>query len=235
MVSVEEAVIARITKNNEKFEILVDPEKAFELKSGKDVKLDDILAINEIYEDSKKGLRASDEKINKAFGTNDLETIVKIIIREGEVQLTTEQRREMVEEKTKAIASSIARRGVDPRIGTPHPVDRVLRAMEEARVRVDIDRRIEDQIESTIKAIQSILPISFEKLQVAIKIPPAYAGRAANVIRDLGTVLKEEWRNDGNYICLLEISAASQQDVYDRLNSLTHGEVEVKIVKKGSL
>lgn len=235
MVSVEKAVIARITKRGEKFEILVDPEKALELKSGKDVSIDDILAAKEVYEDAKKGLRASDQNINKVFGTNELEKVVKSIIKEGEVQLTTEQRREMVEEKTKAIASTIAKRGVDPRTGTPHPVDRILRAMKEAKVRTDINKRIEEQVDSTLKAIQPILPIKFEKLQVAVKVPPAYAGRAANVIRDLGTILKEEWRSDGNYICLIEISAASQQDVYDRLNSLTHGEVEVKIVKKESL
>jgi len=46
-------------------------------------------------------------------------------------------------------------------------------------------------------------------------------------------LLKEEWKSDGSYLCLIEIPAGIQQDVYDRLNSLTHGQVEVKIVKKG--
>jgi ribosome maturation protein SDO1 len=80
-ISVEEAVIAKLTKSGEKFEILVDPEKALQVKHGKEIPLDDLLASTEIYEDSKKGERASEENINKVFGTNDLKTIAYKIIK----------------------------------------------------------------------------------------------------------------------------------------------------------
>jgi len=233
MISVEKAVIARLTKSGERFEILVDPEKALEIKMGKDFNLDELLASQEIFEDAKKGLRSSDEKLNKAFGTTDREVIVKRIIREGDVQITTEQRKKMIDEKTKAIANIISKRGVNPQTGIPHPPDRILRAMEEAKVKVDLEKRVEEQIDSVFKSIQTIIPIKFERVQIAIKVPPSFAGKAANMIRNFGSLLKEEWKSDGSYLCLIEIPAGIQQDVYDRLNSLTHGQVEVKIVKKG--
>ncbi len=232
MISVEKAVIARLTKSGEKFEILVDPEKALDVKTGKEIVLEELLASDEIYEDAKKGLRASNENVNKAFGTNDLEKIVYTIIKEGEVQITTEQRKQMLEEKTKAIANIIAKRAVNPQTGLPHPADRILRAMEQAKVRVDLERRIEEQIDEVFKTIQSIIPIKFERIQVAIKIPPSFAGKASNIVRSFGTLLKDEWEKDGSYICLIEIPAGIQQEVYDRLNNLTHGQVEVKVVKK---
>lgn len=233
MISVEKAVIARLTKGGERFEILVDPEKALEIKTGKDFDLDEFLASQEIFEDAKKGLRSSEEKLNKVFGTNDIEIIVKRIIREGEVQITTEQRKRMIDEKTKAIANIISKRGVNPQTGVPHPPDRILRAMEEAKVRVNLEKRVEEQVDSILKSIQTIIPIKFERVQIAIKVPPSFAGKAANIIRNFGSLLKEEWKSDGSYICLIEIPAGIQQDIYDRLNSLTHGQVEVKIVKKG--
>ena len=192
MISVEKAVIARLTKSGEKFEILVDPEKALELRMGKDIALDELIASEEIYEDSKKGLRAPKENINKAFGTNDLNIIVKTIIREGEVQLTTDQRRQMLEDKTKAIASIISKRGINPQTNITHPADRILRAMEQAKVRVELDKRVEEQVDSVIKEIQSIIPIKIERIQLAIKIPPSFAGKASNIIRSFGTLLKEE-------------------------------------------
>jgi len=233
VISVEKAVIARLTKGGERFEILVDPEKALEIKTGKDFDLDEFLASQEIFEDAKKGLRSSEEKLNKVFGTNDIEIIVKRIIREGEVQITTEQKKKMIDEKTKAIANIISKRGVNPQTGVPHPPDRILRAMEEAKVRVNLEKRVEEQVDSILKSIQTIIPIKFERVQIAIKVPPSFAGKAANIIRNFGSLLKEEWKSDGSYICLIEIPAGIQQDVYDRLNSLTHGQVEVKIVKKG--
>jgi ribosome maturation protein SDO1 len=233
MISVEKAVIARLTKSGERFEILVDPEKALEIKMGKDFDLDEFLASQEIFEDAKKGLRSSEEKLNKAFGTTDREVIVKRIIKEGDVQITTEQRKKMIDEKTKAIANIISKRGVNPQTGVPHPPDRVLRAMEEAKVKVDLEKRVEEQIDSVVKSIQTIIPIKFERVQIAIKVPPSFARKAANMIRNFGSLLKEEWKSDGSYLCLIEIPAGIQQDVYDRLNSLTHGQVEVKIIKKG--
>jgi len=232
MISVEKAVIARLTKSGEKFEILVDPEKALDVKTGKEIALEELLASDEIYEDVKKGLRVSGENVNKAFGTNDLKKIVYTIIKEGDVQITTEQRKQMLEEKTKAIANIIAKRGVNPQTGLPHPAERILRAMEQAKVRIDLEKRIEEQIDEVLNTIQSIIPIKFERIQIAIKIPPSFAGKASNIVRSFGTLLKDEWAKDGSYICLIEIAAGIQQEVYDRLNNLTHGQVEVKIVKK---
>jgi len=232
-VSIEKSVIARLIKSGEKFEILVDPEKAMEMRTGKTVDMEDLLATPEVFEDSKKGLRASAEKLNKFFGTNDLETIVKKIIKEGEVQLTTEQRKHMLEEKIKNIVSTISRRGINPQTNTPHPPDRIMRAMEQAKVRVDFDKPPEEQIDRIVKEIQHVIPIKFEKVQIAIRIPPQFAGRASSTIRNFGTLIKEEWKGDGSYVALIEIPAGLQQDVYDKLNSMTHGQVETKIVKSG--
>jgi ribosome maturation protein SDO1 len=232
MISLEKAVIARLMKNGEKFEILVDPEKSMEFRTGKDFPLEELIASEELFEDARKGTRTTNEKINKAFGTNDLNTIAKRIIKEGEVQITTEQRKQMLEEKTKAIATIISKRGVNPQTNMPHPPDRVLRAMEQAKVRIDINKNIEEQIESVLESIQKIIPIKLEKMQIAIKIPPSFAGKAGSVVRSLGALLKEEWASDGSYISLIEIPAGIQSEVYDRLNNLTHGQVEVKVIKK---
>jgi ribosome maturation protein SDO1 len=232
MISLEKAVIAKLAKGNEKFEILVDPVKAMDLRTGKEIPLEELIASEEIFEDVGKGTRAPSEKINKAFGTNDLSTIAKKIVKDGEVQITTEQRKQMLEDKTKAIANLISKRGINPQNGMPHPADRILRVMEQAKVRVDINKRVEEQVETILEAIQKVIPIKFEKVQIAIKIPPEYSGRAGSVVRSLGTLLKEEWANDGSYVGLLEIPAGMQPEVYDRLNNLTHGQVEVKVIKK---
>jgi ribosome maturation protein SDO1 len=232
VISVEKAVIARLIKSGEKFEILVDPEKAMNFKTGKEVPLEELIASEEIFEDAKKGTRVAGEKINKTFGTNDLNIIAKRIVKEGDVQITTEQRKQMLDEKTKAIATLISKRGVNPQSGIPHPTDRVLRAMEQAKVRIDLNKSVEEQLESVLEEIQKIIPIRFEKIQIAIKIPPSFAGRASSVVRSLGALQKEEWAHDGSYVCLLEIPAGIQPEVYDRLNNLTHGQVEVKVIKK---
>lgn len=215
-------------KAGKKFEILVDPQLAVDVKGGKSVPADNLLAVPEVFEDVGKGTRVPGADVNKFFGTSDILKIAEKIIREGDVQLTTEQRNKMLEDKTKAVAAIIARNGLNPQTGTPHPQDRVLRAMEQARVRITIEKSAEEQVDSVLKSIQPIIPIRFEKVQIAVKIPAAYAGRASGVVRNFGTPSKEEWAGDGSYMAVVEIPAGMQTELFDKLNSLTHGEAVVK-------
>jgi len=229
-VSVDKAVIARITKAGNKFEILVDPEKALEVRSGKEIPESDWLATTEIYEDSHKGERASDEDLQKAFGTTDVSSIAFKIIKQGEIQLTTEQRRKMIEDKRKYIANVIAREGSDPKTGHPHPVERIMNAMEEANVKIELEKRADEQVEGIVKEIQRLLPIRFEKVKIAIKVSANFGGKLSSIVRTLGKVEKEEWKGDGSYLCVIEVPAGMQDEVYDKINGITHGENETKLL-----
>ena len=231
MVSVEDAVIARISKEGSDFEILVDPDKALEFKRGKEINVEEILAVPEIFKDSKKGERVNSEDLHKAFGTTDVFEIAKRIIREGEIQLTTEQRNRFIEEKKKEIANIISRQGIDPKTKLPHPVTRILNAMEESHVVIDPFRPAKDQVKGVLERIQEILPISLERIEIAIRIPIEYAGKANSIVREITEVKKEDWTSDA-WIAVIEIPAGIQSDIYDRLNKLTGGKVEVKILKE---
>ncbi|MBR9682101.1 MAG: ribosome assembly factor SBDS [Candidatus Aenigmarchaeota archaeon] len=229
-VSVEKSVIARITKFGNKFEILVDPEKALEVRSGKEMPEEDWLATTEIYEDSHKGERASEEDLKKSFGTTNVSEIAKKIITHGDIQLTTEQRRKMIENKRKLVATLIAREGSDPKTGHPHPVERIMNAMEEVNIKIELGKKADEQIENVVKEIQRVLPIKFEKIEISIKVGAKFGGKVASVVRNVGRVKKEEWQGDGSYYCVIEISAGLQDELYDKINGITHGENETKLL-----
>ena len=83
MVSLDDAVTAKIKYHGEHFEILVDPQKAQEFKGGNEN--DDFLAVNFIFKDANKGDKASPDSLKKAFGTDNVAEISKIIIKKGEI------------------------------------------------------------------------------------------------------------------------------------------------------
>lgn len=230
-ISTEEAVIARLSRGGKKFEILVDPYKALEVKKGRDMPIEDLVVIEEVFEDSAKGERCSTEDLSNTFGTTEFKEIAYRIIREGEVHLTTEQRRKMREEKKREIANMISRRAIDPQRKIPHPPQRILNAMEEAGVKINELESAESQVEKVVNALKPILPISMEMMKIAVKIPSTYIGKAYGKIKDFGEIKKEEWKNDGSWIGIIEIPAGMQGDFYNLLNSLTKGDVETKIVK----
>ncbi len=233
MVSVENAVVARLKKGTEEFEILVDPEKALDFKKGKPVGIANILAVNEVFKNVKKGERHTSGTIQTAFGTSDMEKIAEEIIRTGEVQLTTNQRRALVEEKRKEIADIISKQGINPQTKLPHPPNRIVNAMEKARVVVDPFIPANEQVHNVLEKIKDIIPISIEEVEIAIRVPMEFAGRASSALHNMVKVKKEEWKSDA-WIAVIDIPAGRQTEIFDKLNALTGGKVETKVTKKES-
>ena len=230
MVRTEDAVIARFEHSGEKFEILVDPHLAMDLKHGKEVDFEDLMLIDTIFKDAGKGEEKAEESLKRVFVTTDVRQIAKRIIAEGTIQLTTQQRKEITERKRREVVTFISRNAMNPQTNAPHPVQRIETALDEIRFSVDINKPVNDQIAQAIKELKKLLPISMEKLNLAVKIPSQYAGKAGVILHKYG-LRKEEWQNDGSLVALLEIPAGIKQNLFNELNHLTHGEVESKILE----
>lgn len=231
MVKVEDALVARYESKGHRFEVLIDQKLVDLVKTGKEVNLSDYMAADVIFKDSNKGDRASEEVIREVFGTQDFSAVVTEIIKKGQVQLTTEQRRKMLEEKRRQIVEIISRESVNPQSGTPHPPQRIEKAMEEAKVRIDPFKSAEEQINDVLKAIRAILPIKFEHVKMQIEVPGEEYGKIYSEMIRLGQILKEEWKNNGNYNAIVEIPAGVQDQLYDFLNKRTKGNVDIKLIK----
>ncbi|MCD6170896.1 MAG: ribosome assembly factor SBDS [Thermoplasmata archaeon] len=231
MVSLDDAIIARYEKKGRHFEILVDPEAAEKVMEGKEVNIIENLAIDTIFKDARKGEKAGEESIKEIFGTDDIEKIAIKIIKEGEIQLTVKQRREMQERKRKNIIDWIARSSMDPRTKLPHPRERIELAIEEAGINIDPFKSVEEQVKKIIEAIRPILPISIQNVRVEIKVPAQYTGKAYGEIVKMVKILKEEWLSDGTFKCIVEMPAGLQAEVYDKLNTITKGEVVTRLLR----
>lgn len=231
MVKVEDALIARYESKGHRFEVLVDQKLVDLVKGGKSVNVSDYMATDVIFKDSSKGDRASEEVIKEVFGTQDFPTVVTEIVKKGQVQLTTDQRRKLLEEKRKQIVEIISRESMNPQTGTPHPPQRIEKVMEEAKVRVDPFKSAEEQVNDVLKVIRVILPIRFEHVRMAIEVPGTEYGKIYAEMARHGQILKEEWKNNGNYSAVIEIPGGVQDQLYDFLNKKTKGNVDIKLIK----
>jgi ribosome maturation protein SDO1 len=217
----------RLTIDNNKFEILVKPDPALEYKMGKRTDLSNVLVSDEIYSDANKGSRAASEKISKYFHTADLMEVAKQILFRGELSLTTEQRRKMVEEKKKQIIQYISKSYVDPRTHVPHPLLRVQSAMDEVRIVIDPFKRAEDQAKTVVDALRRILPLRSETSELTITVPPQFSAQSFNVLKTAGNFKGEQWLSDGSLKVTLEINAGMKGSFIDRIASITKGSAQI--------
>jgi len=226
-----DAVIVGIKKGHLRFEIFVDPDLAFNYRRGEDIPIQDILKSFEIYEDAKRGERATESLVKDAFGSGDIFDIAPEIIKQGEFRLTHEQRVQLVEEKTETIIQHISKRAMNPQTGHPHPPDRIRQAMEEAKVRIEPFISVDDQIPTVVKALRVIIPISFESVKLQITIPATYAGKGYNLVANAGVIKSESWNLDGSWSGMVELPAQKRQELYDELNKLTKGQIRIEVVR----
>ena len=72
MVSLEDAVIARLEAGGHRFEILVDPNEAQAFKEGDEIDWEDSIAVDGVWADSAKGERSPENILNDFFESSDL-------------------------------------------------------------------------------------------------------------------------------------------------------------------
>jgi len=221
----------RMTIEGDRYEVLVFPDPALNYKMGKQVDPTQVLAIDEVFTDSSRGQRANAEQLKKYFNTEDHAKAALEVLKRGELQLTQEQRLRMTEEKRRQVVTIISKNYVDPKTHLPHPPVRVEQAMLEARVSIDPFKDANEQAKQVIEEIRVIIPLKSERVKLMVKTPAQYAGQAIGVVKGFGEILKEEWGQDGGLSVVLEVPAASQPSLLDRLGTVTKGSAQVTLVK----
>ncbi|TET57735.1 MAG: ribosome assembly factor SBDS [Promethearchaeota archaeon] len=250
-------IVGRIENSGRIFEMLMDPEKAWEakklireeinvrLKAGKEksritveellndrkVDLELIFESFTVFEDLRRGKKATDGDMEAVFNTTDGMTIAGHILLDGEIHWTKAQREEEIHKKLKQIITIISKNAINPQNKKPHPYQRIEKAIEEANVKIDLMRSAEEQVDDVVKSIRAIIPIRIEQVEMAIKIPATFTAKGYNIVAQYVQIKKEEWQSDGSWVSVVSLPAGLQMELIDKLNKLTHGRVQTKILK----
>ena len=212
MVSLDDAVLARLEKGGKRYEALVDPDLVEQWKEDStDINLDDFMAMDEIFHDARAGERPTEDALMKAFETLDVASILRMILTKGSIQLTTAQRKARVENMRQQIIHHIHSQAIDPKSKSPHPRTRIDLALEESKYSVDPFKRLEDQVKDAIAKLKPLIPLSFESVRLAFRIPGSAYGSVSQILRTHQQ--KEGWLENGDWACVVEIPAGMKGDL----------------------
>ena len=223
--------LARLKKEGSNFEVVVDADMAIAYaKLGRENMelLEELLKSEEIFFDAHKGELASEEKVKAVFKTDDTLKVANIILLDGEIQLTSEYRAKLREEKKNKLIELIHKTFVDPKTKLPHPITRIENAMEEVKFKIDEFKTAEEQVMEAVKKLRSVIALSTETTKFQIYVPSNFAAKVYGIVKSFVNPDKETWGNDGSLVLELEISANLQMEFIDKLNAETHGSIDVK-------
>ena len=226
MVSLDDAVLARLEKGGSRYEILVDPDLVENWKEDQEsVELGELLAIEEVWSDARAGERPTGGALEKTFGTTNILSCAKIILEKGGIQLTTAQRKQMVAAKKLQIINEIASTATDPKTKMPHPRTRIENALEEIRFSIDPFKSVESQVAEAVSVLRPVIPLQFITVRLAFKVEGKDYGGVSQMLRD--SIEKEEWTSDGNWVCVVSVPGGMKNDIIDKVASRA-SDVEVR-------
>ena len=218
MVSLDDAVLARMEKGGKRYELLVDPNLVDVFKSEPtSVDLNAFLAMDEVFHDIRGGERPTEDAIENTFGTQDIFEITKTVLSKGSIQLTTAQRKARVEQMRQQIVHEIHTQAVDPKTKSPHPKTRIELALSESRYSVDPFKRLDDQVKDAIELLKPMIPLSFESVRLAVRVPGSAYGGSSRILRPY--LEKEQWLENGSWAGIIEIPAGLKDTIYGKLMS----------------
>ena len=216
MVSLDDAVLARLEKGGKRYEALVDPDLVEQWKEdASTIELDDFMAMDEIFHDARAGERPTEEALMNTFQTLDVEAILNIILEKGSIQLTTAQRKARVENMRQQIIHHIHSQAIDPKSKSPHPRTRIELALDESKYSVDPFKRLEDQVKDAIAKLKPLIPLSFESVRLAFRIPGSAYGSVSQLLRPYQK--KEQWLENGDWACIVELPAGMKGDMISQV------------------
>lgn len=224
MVNVE----ARLKVKGKEFEILVDVDKALQLKKGLPVNIENVLAVDQIFYDFKKGSKVSSADLKEAFGTDDIREVAGKIIKSGEVVLPSDYRKKEQETKVKQVIDFLLRNAVDPVTNKPITEKRITEALDMAGINIE-NKPIEQQIPKIISKLKEVLPLKIETKKLKIIVPAVHTGQVYGLLQEYKE--KENWLGNGDLSCIVNIPSGFQMEFYDKLNAVTHGSAIVEEVK----
>ncbi|MFX1513593.1 MAG: ribosome assembly factor SBDS, partial [Promethearchaeota archaeon] len=228
--------IARLIIKGKKFEVIVDPNLAYKIKTKDEhdeaIDARDALESYDIFTNASKGERAKQEDLVVAFETEDIFAIAERIITNGSLQMTTEQREQLAEKKKRQIVNFIVKNCIDPRTNLPHPPVRVENALKKAKISIDPFGSVEEQAKDVVKTIMAILPIRMERVKLAVKVPAEATGKTYGIIKRFGEIKQEQWTKNGDLIVVISLAAGLQGELMEKIGKISAGKTQIRVLER---
>jgi ribosome maturation protein SDO1 len=218
----------------QKLEIICNQGSIEAYREGKSC-LDDTLITQEIYKDAKKADRASEADIVEVFQHKDMSKALDEIIKKGDYQISTAERKKKVEEKRKQIVYYFHKNYMDPKSRLPHPITRIEAALSDIKaLRIHPHEPTENQAKQIMKQLRDIIPMKSNAMEGTITVPHAFLGQLQGVVRSSCTVLKEDYTDFG---CKMRVAfvASDLEKLLADINRVGKGEVSLEFEMDGDL
>ncbi|KAM9972992.1 hypothetical protein ACTFIR_012363 [Dictyostelium discoideum] len=224
-------VVVRYKKGVAKFEIACYPSKVQSYRSKIEKDLNEVIQIHRIFTNVSKGIIAKKDELIKAFGTDNEQEIILLILDKGELQVSSKERDNQSEQTFKDIATIVAEKCVNTETQRPIPVSIIEKAMKDVHYSIHPTKSSKQQSLEVIKQISSVIPIQRAQMRLNITIPTK---ESKTLNRDklmvLVSKIEEEDRDGGGLSIVCLVDPGSYRKIDELIKQETKGKGFIDII-----
>ncbi|CAJ1898851.1 unnamed protein product [Cylindrotheca closterium] len=162
--------VVRMNKGGSRFEIACYRNKVVDYRQGLETDLSEVLQTDRVFTNVSKGAFAKAKDLQKVFGTKDEEEIAKIILKQGNVQVSDKERGQQLEKTIAQVAEWISKNCVHPSSDRPYTIAQIRHAMSTANFSVHPTKPLKRQYLDCVKLLQGTIPIQRAKMELLLVI-----------------------------------------------------------------
>lgn len=164
--------IVKLKRNKKRFEVACYQNKVQDYRKGVEKELDEVLQIHQVFTNVSKGLVAPKEDLQKAFGTTDVDLVIKEVLSKGEIQLSEKERQLMINKINNEMLTIISAKCINPQSKKRYPPTMIHKALQELKFTPVINKPAKTQALDAIRLLVSsqIIPITRAKMKVKLTI-----------------------------------------------------------------
>uniref|UniRef100_A0AAV1V6H5 SBDS family rRNA metabolism protein n=1 Tax=Peronospora matthiolae TaxID=2874970 RepID=A0AAV1V6H5_9STRA len=221
--------VVRMRKGGKRFEIACYKNKVVNWRNGVEEDIDEVLQIAKVYENVSKGKFAKKSDWTKAFNVQSEERACRAILDYGELQVSEGERKAVVENMYRDIATIIADKCVNPSSNRPYPYTVIERVMKEIHYAVIPNRSAKQQALELIKKLPEHLPLARAKMKIQITTPASGADVIKTELLKEGAEIVEQTGSDTVRMVML-ITPGSYRIVNSLVRDHTAGQGSLEVI-----
>ena len=238
--------VVRLKKAGVRFEIACYKNTVVAWRDGFEKDLDNVLQTTKVYNNVSKGVFAKEEDLLRAFGTKDEETVSRLILDTGELQVSEKERKNVFDVIFRDAVTVLVEKCVNPNTNRPYPPGMIERALKEIHFSVDPMRSAKQQALAAIPKLRAVFPIKraamrfklvvgrewFEKTKTFLESGAVLDARVERTAHhdDATTQSTASTQKMSEIVCVADPSAYRACDAFVRDETGKTGRLEVVTV-----
>ena len=221
--------VIKLKKKGKQFEIAVLPNKVSSWRNGLEKDIDEVVQSHSIFVNVDQGMLAKQSEVLEALGVDSMEKALRMILEQGKMRLAEKERKIVISNLTKDIASIVASQCVNVNTERPLTTSTVERAMKEIGYSVKLSKPAKAQALKVIRELKDMgYPIARARIRLVFYINPDLADK---MISMLPFVEKVDKSDPNTTSVIAQVEPGSIRPVAQKLAEEFGTEIRIDILE----